>query len=150
MSNENYEDAEKCGSYLVFRRRHDFLATDEAAICNQELQNGLAALHIVKPVHTLGFKFHCEQWNGSLLSLKSADHRPVINPGQWARMQYFDDYLQEAVPAMIARVRKAMNSSNVEQKNCITADELRGLPVLGMLSSFSSEFACVWLLRKFQ
>ncbi len=119
MSNENYEDAENCGSYLVYRRTHESLATDESAICNQELQNGLAAFQIVKPLPSLGFIFHCEQSNGAYLSLKTAEHRPPINPGQWARMRYFDRQLQGAVPAMITRVGRVMGGSNVEQKNCI-------------------------------
>src|SRR5437763_2429939 len=55
MTNENYEEAEDCGSYLVFSRANDVLAADELAICSQELQNSLAAFHIIKPTHTLGF-----------------------------------------------------------------------------------------------
>ena len=119
MSNENFDEAEKCGSYLVYRHRHDLLATEEAAICSQELQNGLAAVQIIKPTNSLGFIFHCEQWEGPRLSLNTAEHRPAINPGQWARMRYFDEQLQQAVPSMVTRVRRAMNGSNVEHKNCI-------------------------------
>jgi len=124
MSNENYEDAERCGAYLVFRRLHDVLATDEMAGCNQELQNGLAAFQIIKPTHSLGFIFQCEQWNGPLLSLKTAEHRPSQNPGQWASMREFDDDLRSQVPSMIARVRKTMNGSNVENKNSVILMQL--------------------------
>jgi len=76
MSNENYEDAEKCGSYLVFKRPQDFLAPDLAAACTQELQNGLVAFQIVKPTASLGFIFQCEQWDSPHLSLKTAEHSP--------------------------------------------------------------------------
>jgi hypothetical protein len=124
MSNENYEDAEACGSYLIFRRLHDFLVDDEAAACNQELQNGLAAFQIIKPTHTLGFIFQCEQWTGPHLSLKTAEHRPGVTPGQWARMREFDDGLRRQVPSMMARVRKTTNGANVEYKNSIILMQL--------------------------
>jgi hypothetical protein len=124
MSNENYDDAAECGSYLVFRCVQDFLGTDQSAVGSQELQNGLAAFHILKPTHTLGFIFQCEQWSGPLLSLKTAEHRPAITPGQWARMREFDSSLRSRVPSMIATVRKTMKGTNVEHKNSIILMQL--------------------------
>src|SRR5258708_12292420 len=74
MSNENYEDAEACGSYLIFRRLHDSLADDEAAACNQELQN-------------------------ARLSLKTAEHRPGLPPNQCTRIRQCDPDLPPPFPS---------------------------------------------------
>jgi hypothetical protein len=118
MSNEEYDDAENCGSYLVFKRSQDILEDDQSALCRQELQNGMVAIQIVKPTDGLGFIFQCEQWNGSL-SLKSAERRPSITTGQWARMRIFDNDLRAQVPSMIIRVQNVMSAANAEPKNAL-------------------------------
>src|ERR1043165_5001522 len=120
MSNEQYEDAEHCGCYLIFKSGEVSLQIDQPAICMQELQNGLIALQIIKPIQTLGFIFQCEQWkDGAYLGLKTVEHRSSMDSGQWARMRQFDSEFLSQVPSMISRVRQVMNDTNAERKNAI-------------------------------
>jgi hypothetical protein len=120
MSEDEYDDAERCGSYLVLKVHEDADRDDIRAIHSGELHNGLIAFQIIKPIQTSGWTFQSEQWRGNPgLSLKNTERRPPMDPGQWARMREFDSECLAQVPSMISRVKKVMKGTNAARKNTI-------------------------------
>lgn len=117
MSEEEYKEAGRCGSYLVAKMipKGDHPITD----CS-DLQNGLISFQIIKPTRTSGWMFLCEQWEeGPFLSLKTIERRPPMESGRWARMRGFDGEFLSQVPGMILRVTQAMRGTSAERKNAI-------------------------------
>ncbi len=75
---------------------------------------GLMAIQVIKPIQTLGFIYRHQQ----------VERRPPMQPGPWAMMNSFDDAMLARVPAMIDRIQKVMDGSNVEQMNALTLLQL--------------------------
>lgn len=117
MSGEEYEEAGRCGWYLVFKA---IPKNDQPTADCAELQNGLTSFQIIKPTRTSGWMFLCEQWKeGPFLSLKTTERRPSMECGRWAGMRGFDDEFLSQVPSMILRVRQTMGAVSAERKNAI-------------------------------
>jgi hypothetical protein len=68
------------------------------------------AIQVIKPIQTLGFVYKRQQ----------IERRPPMEPGQWARMNEFDDAMLTQVPAMIDRIQPVMDGKNVEYRNALT------------------------------
>jgi hypothetical protein len=122
MSGEEYEEAGRCGWYLVFRA----VDNDDKPITDcSELQTGLTSFQVIKPTRTSGWMFLCEQWKpGPFLSLKTTERRPPMESGRWARMRGFDSELIAHVPAMIRRVRQTLLGASAERKNAVVLLQL--------------------------
>jgi hypothetical protein len=82
--------------------------------------SGLMAIQVIKPIRTLGFIYRRQQ----------IERRPPMEPGQWARMNKFDDALLARVPAMIDRIQPVMAGKNVDHKNALTLLQLMGLEAI--------------------
>jgi len=70
---------------------------------------GLMAIQVIKPIRTLGFIYRHQQ----------IERRPPMEPGQWARINKFDDAMLAQVPAMIDRIQPVMDGKSVEKKNAL-------------------------------
>jgi hypothetical protein len=117
MSGEEYEEAGRCGWYLVFKTSPK---DDQSLFNTTDIQNGLISFQIIKPTRTSGWMFVCEQWKpGPALSLKSTERRPPMSCGRWAGMREFDKQLLSRVPEMILKVRRAFGETRAELKNAI-------------------------------
>ena len=67
------------------------------------------AIQVIKPIRTLGFIYRHQQ----------IERRPPMEPGQWARINKFDDAMLAQVPAMIDRIQPVMDGKSVEKKNAL-------------------------------
>jgi hypothetical protein len=120
MNGREFAEAAEASRYLVYRRTPSFLDPPEPYGKDSEaIQNALVCFQIIKPVRTLGFTFHGWDRGTSCLSTELSERRPPMVPGQWARMRRFDLQLVREVPAMIEKIRKVMEGSNVEHKNAV-------------------------------
>jgi hypothetical protein len=75
---------------------------------------GLMAIQVIKPIRTMGFIYRHQ----------AIERRPPMEPGQWARMNRFDDAMLAQVPAMIDRIQPVMDGKSVEKKNALTLLQL--------------------------
>lgn len=75
---------------------------------------GLMAIQVIKPIPTLGLIYRRQQY----------EKRPPMEPGQWARMNKFDNPMLAQVPTMIERIQPVMDGKSVEQKNALTLLQL--------------------------
>jgi hypothetical protein len=75
---------------------------------------GLMAIQVIKPIRTMGFIYRHQV----------IERRPPMEPGQWARMNRFDDAMLAQVPAMIDRIQPVMDGKSVEKKNALTLLQL--------------------------
>jgi len=75
---------------------------------------GLMAIQVIKPIRTMGFIYRHQ----------AIERRPPMEPGQWARMNRFDDAMLAQVPAMINRIQPVMDGQSVGKKNALTLLQL--------------------------
>jgi hypothetical protein len=111
------EEEAKATRYLVCEYPQwvpgeDWDATPERR--TNRFYTGLMAIQVIKPIRTMGFIYRHQQ----------IERRPPMEPGQWARMNRFDDAMLAQVSTMIDRIQPAMDGKSVGKKNALTLLQL--------------------------
>jgi hypothetical protein len=119
MSGLQYQAGEQASRYLVFRSPQSSISYDGGQEVVGELQNGLMAFQIVKPVQTLGIIFYGTDDGGAEFNLRRTEHRSPTDAGDWARVRRFDDGLLVRVPALVTKINQVMAGQIAETKNAI-------------------------------
>ena len=113
-----YKEAEDASRYLVYRLRNKSDIDGNRSVM-EAVQNALLAMHIVKPVRTLGLIFYGFDDSSPVINLQRVEHRSPTDAGDWARMRVFDESLLVRVPPLIEKVNRVMAGQIAETKNAL-------------------------------
>jgi hypothetical protein len=115
MTQAEIKDEATASRYLVCHYPAWTLNENATQQGRERLFNGLIAIHIVKPIQTLGIVHSVPGgW----------ERRPPMDAGSWARMRPFDDEFLRHVPSVIDRVQRAMAGNVSEPKNALALLQL--------------------------
>ncbi|HEX3682218.1 MAG TPA: hypothetical protein VHU83_06715 [Bryobacteraceae bacterium] len=121
MGKGEFKDAATAHRYLIYRHSRSESGqrpTRGAIVAN--LQNGLLAFQIIKPVQSLGLIFSGTDHGTPQFNLERIERRGPTDAGEWAWMRHFEDGLLSYVPDMIRRVLAVMADQSAERKNALS------------------------------
>jgi hypothetical protein len=119
LGGRDFQQTGNVSCFLLLRENASPLRTPEREKYVSRLQNALMAFQIIKPTYTYGFIFQSIQLVSAALNLERIEVRPPMDPGLWAKRRRFDEEFLSQVPAVIARVQRVMEGSDIRKRNAV-------------------------------
>ena len=121
-------EIKQASRFLVYRYEHPAANEFPSVVqkrASEELLSGLMAFQVIKPIRALGYVHHGS--SGDSFGFERSQYvptfiyyRPKMRPGQWARMNEFDDGMLAEVPGMITRIRAVHSNRDIPRINALT------------------------------